>query len=45
MAVNLRAPFFLTQGILEIMKREGGEGSIVNITSISAYGGDAHLTP
>ena len=45
MAVNLRAPFFLMQGVLEIMKREGVEGSIVNITSISAYGGDAHLTP
>ena len=45
MVVNLRAPFFLTQGILEIMKREGVEGSIVNITRISAYGGDAHLTP
>lgn len=45
MAVNLRAPFFLMQGVLEIMKREGAEGSIVNITSISAYGGDVHLAP
>lgn len=38
-AVNVRAPFVLTQGCVEIMKREQIGGSIVNILSVAAYCG------
>ena len=37
--VNVRAPFFLIQGAVLIMKREKIEGAIVNIQSMSAHGG------
>ena len=39
--VNVRAPFFLIQGAVLIMKREKIEGAIVNIQSMSAHGGQA----
>jgi NAD(P)-dependent dehydrogenase (short-subunit alcohol dehydrogenase family) len=42
--VNLRAPFFLTQGAVTIMKREKIQGAIVNIQSMSAHGGQPFLT-
>src|SRR5688572_25607543 len=29
MAINVRAPFILTQGVIKIMRREGIEGSII----------------
>jgi len=45
MAVNLRAPFFLIQGAATIMRREGITGTIVNIQSMSALGGQPFLTP
>jgi NAD(P)-dependent dehydrogenase (short-subunit alcohol dehydrogenase family) len=45
MAINVRAPFILTQEAIKIMRREGIEGSIVNIGSVSAYGGIPILTP
>ena len=45
MAVNLRAPFLLTQGSVRLMQREGRGGSIVNILSMSAHGGTPNLTP
>lgn len=45
MAVNLRAPFFLIQDAVNLMKRLGIEGSIVNIQSMSAHGGQPFLTP
>ena len=45
MAVNVRAPFLLIQDVLQTMKREGIEGSIVNVTSIAAYGSQPYLTP
>jgi NAD(P)-dependent dehydrogenase (short-subunit alcohol dehydrogenase family) len=45
MAVNLRAPFFLIQDAAKIMQREKVEGSIVNIQSMSAHGGQPFLTP
>ncbi len=45
MAVNLRAPFLLMQGMVRIMQREGRGGSIVNILSMSAHGGTPNLTP
>jgi NAD(P)-dependent dehydrogenase (short-subunit alcohol dehydrogenase family) len=45
MAVNLRAPFFLMQDAVAIMRRERIEGTIVNILSMSAHGGQPFLTP
>lgn len=45
MAVNVRAPFLLIQESIKIMRREGVEGSIVNIGSVSAYGSVPFLTP
>jgi NAD(P)-dependent dehydrogenase (short-subunit alcohol dehydrogenase family) len=44
MALNLRAPFLLMQGAVRVMKREGRGGSIVNILSVSAHGGQPKLT-
>lgn len=44
MAVNVRAPFLLMQGAIRIMRREGIEGSIVNIASVAAHGGPPYLT-
>ncbi len=44
MALNLRAPFLLMQGAAGIMCREGSGGSMVNILSVSAYGGQPKLT-
>ncbi|MCV3239618.1 SDR family oxidoreductase [Mesorhizobium sp. ZC-5] len=43
-AVNVRAPFFLMQHALKIMKREKIEGSIVNIISMSGHGGQSFIT-
>ena len=45
MAINVRAPFLLIQESAKIMRREGVEGSIVNIGSVSAYGSVPFLTP
>jgi NAD(P)-dependent dehydrogenase (short-subunit alcohol dehydrogenase family) len=45
MAVNVRAPFFLMQDAIQIMQREGIEGSIVNISSVAAYGSVPMLSP
>lgn len=42
MAVNLRAPFVLTQAAVPLLRRRGG-GSIVNIGSVNAYIGGASL--
>ena len=42
-AVNTRAPFFLTQGAVKIMRREGTRGTIVNISSMSSMGGQPFL--
>jgi NAD(P)-dependent dehydrogenase (short-subunit alcohol dehydrogenase family) len=42
-AVNVRAPFILTQEVVRIMKREKISGSIVNIITISSYGGQPYL--
>lgn len=44
MAVNVRAPFMLMQGAIRVMRREGIEGSIVNIASIASHGGPPYLT-
>jgi len=45
MNVNVRAPFFLTQGAIRIMRREAIEGSIVNIGSVTGYGAQPFLAP
>lgn len=42
-AVNVRAPFFLMQEAIAIMRREAIEGSIVNIGSMSAMAGQPFL--
>ena len=44
MAVNVRAPFLLIQGAVGIMRREGIEGSIINIASVASRGGPPYLT-
>jgi NAD(P)-dependent dehydrogenase (short-subunit alcohol dehydrogenase family) len=42
-AVNVRAPFFLMQDALKIMRREKTEGTIVNIGSMSALAGQSFI--
>ena len=44
MATNLRGPFFLMQEASRLMIREGVEGSIVNIGSISAFTGQPFIS-
>ena len=41
--VNVRAPFFLIQEAVKIMKRDKIEGSIVNIQSTSGHGGQPFI--
>jgi NAD(P)-dependent dehydrogenase (short-subunit alcohol dehydrogenase family) len=43
-AVNTRAPFFLIQDAAKLMRRSGIKGTIVNIQSMSAHGGQSFLT-
>lgn len=42
-AVNVRAPFYLMQEAIKVMRREGIEGSIVNIGSMSALAGQPFI--
>jgi len=42
-AINVRAPFFLIQDAAKIMRREGTAGTIVNILSMSAHGGQPFI--
>lgn len=42
-AVNVRAPFFLIQEAVLVMRREGTQGSIVNISSMSSMGGQPFI--
>lgn len=42
-AINVRAPFFLMQEAVKVMVREKIAGSIVNIQSMSAHGGQAFI--
>ncbi|MDW3215746.1 MAG: SDR family oxidoreductase [Ilumatobacteraceae bacterium] len=44
MAVNVRAPFLLTQGVARIARREGRPASVVNIGSVAGYGGPDFIT-
>ena len=41
--VNVKGPFFLMQDTVRIMRREKIAGSIVNIQSMSAHGGQAFI--
>ncbi|MFN8373669.1 MAG: SDR family oxidoreductase [Anaerolineae bacterium] len=42
--VNTRAPFILMQEAVRVMKREKISGSIVNVLSMSAHGGQPFIT-
>jgi NAD(P)-dependent dehydrogenase (short-subunit alcohol dehydrogenase family) len=42
-AVNVRAPFFLTQEAVRIMIRDGIEGAVVNIGSMSSQAGQPFI--
>ena len=42
-AVNLRAPFFLMQEAVRVMRREGTRGTIVNVASMSSRAGQGFL--
>ncbi|MCV3764154.1 SDR family oxidoreductase [Rhizobium sp. TRM95796] len=42
-AINVRAPFFLMQETIGLMRRENTEGAIVNIGSMSAMAGQPFL--
>ena len=44
-AVNLRGPFFLMQAAVEDMRRRGEPGTIVNVITMSAHGGQPYLAP
>lgn len=44
-AVNVRAPFFLLQAAVEVMRREATEGTIVNAISMTSYMGAPYLVP
>ena len=43
-AINVRAPFFLMQEAALMMRRNKTTGSIVNILSMSAHGGQSFIT-
>ena len=43
--VNVRAPFFLMQGAVKLMRKGGKGGSIASISSQSSHGGQPFLTP
>jgi NAD(P)-dependent dehydrogenase (short-subunit alcohol dehydrogenase family) len=42
-AINTRAPFFLMQDAIKLMRRDSIEGSIVNISSMSAMAGQPFI--
>ena len=42
-AVNTRAPFFLIQEAIKLFRRDGVEGAIVNISSMSSMGGQPFI--
>jgi NAD(P)-dependent dehydrogenase (short-subunit alcohol dehydrogenase family) len=43
-AVNVRAPFFLMQDAAKLMRRDKVAGTVVNIQSMSAHGGQSFIT-
>lgn len=42
-AVNVRAPFFLIQRVVPVMRRGGRGGTIASVGSIAAYGGQPYI--
>lgn len=44
-AINVRGPFFLMQEAIKLMIRDGVEGAICNIGSISALAGQPFISP
>ena len=42
-AINTRAPFFLMQDAAKLMRREGVAGTMVNIQSMAAHGGQTFI--
>lgn len=44
-AVNLKGPFFLMQAAVADMVRRGAPGTIVNVLTMSAHGGQPFLAP
>ena len=44
-AINVKGPFFMMQEAVKLMLREGTEGAIVNIGSMSGLSGQSFLTP
>lgn len=44
-AINVRAPFFMIQDSARIMRREGIEGAVVSVISMSSHGGQPFLCP
>jgi NAD(P)-dependent dehydrogenase (short-subunit alcohol dehydrogenase family) len=44
-AINLRAPFLIMQAAVQDMRSRQAPGSIVNIISFSAHGGQPYLAP
>jgi NAD(P)-dependent dehydrogenase (short-subunit alcohol dehydrogenase family) len=44
-SINLRAPFFIMQAAVHDMRSREAPGSIVNIISFSAHGGQPYLAP
>ena len=44
-AINLKGPFFLMQAAVSDMITRGAPGSIVNVITMSAHGGQPYLAP
>jgi NAD(P)-dependent dehydrogenase (short-subunit alcohol dehydrogenase family) len=42
-AVNVRGPFFLMQAVIGHLVERAAAGSVVNISSMNAHGGQPHL--
>lgn len=45
MAANVRAPFQLIQGVARLARDNGLPASVVNVGSVSGYGGQPFITP
>jgi len=43
--VNVRAPFFLLQRAVTLMRKRNIEGTVVNVISVSSHGGAPYLVP
>ena len=43
-AINVKAPFFLMQDALHLMKKTKTQGTIVNILSVSGHGGQSFIS-